>query len=1142
MLRVRSLGLVAVCLPIVVFAAPALVINEVMSNPNGSAPAGQEFGFYDAEQDRVIISDWVELYNPGDEPVQASGLFLSDDCQLKAQWEIPFDTGGLPIMVEAKSFLVIWCPGYYRGVDTCPDDVTKVCPVPIDPDKANFRVSSNGEWVGLYTAEGELIDGIDLPPMPVDRTFGCFPDGDTNGRGYLAAPTIGVLASGTMSGGKNEATVNLGPIIDIRSYRGIVEVEGREEYTLFVEPDQSVRVLADVEDLDDPDPLDGDNHIVEVLLHWKLAGPGAARPITMNAIESPCPGRCTYRADIEGQADGSVVEFFITAQDRKGAIATAYLNEVAERGFLYPVGDVGTFDVPLVINEVLAVNSGCPDYDEGEEQDPTAPRCGTGGEDRGANTDRRQGDDWLELYNTGTDAVPLSDLYVTNNELFPTRLPLKLADGFHLNVESGALPGQTHMLIWCDDEPGQNDSVGFHAPFTLSGNEDEVFLVAYRDANADGNPEVFRFVDHIVWGPAEGRTIGRWLGPQDGDWSLGRYPDGNEDAGAWGRMVPSPGISSDFTHFPGGPNTPLVPFLNVSRYEPVSPAVGEEVTFFARAWDDKPLPDGAVTLRIGGKDVPMHDDGAGGDVTAGDGIYTAAVQDPQLAGTVRYRATVTDADGNVVTFPAQDLNPAIFFGDLPAVHLVLSEVVAANRQCPCTGSPPAGCELAGVDNFADADDWVEIWNPTESSLDLGAYYLTDRLNWLTRSKLPEVILAPGQRVVIWCDGEPEEEFPENPAVAKAYHAKFLLDAGGDEVALVLNLDPTGSVKSQIVDFIRFEDQVSDISSGRDGETGELGMLLTPTLEVPNARLAANAEWITELGEPIDPLPLQPGQEITVMGRALDQATHVFIVNPEPLGDPDDPDWDFEGMTPETQPVELVKGTDWSLQGEDLKVKLPLTLAPGPHLLCVLSGHNATWYDGGVPWTRIAFSVAGSAVAPVSITRCEIDGGGIAHLAWTNGADDYQGIDLLIDGVAAAGSPLPGTATSFESPALAPGPHTFVVRPFVGADKAPAVTCTAGGAIFLRGDANGDADVNVADAVAILQWLFLSPNSVTCPDAADTNDDERTNVADAVYLLQYLFINGPAIPPPFPIGTCGPDPTGNPNPEDDLPACEYTSCP
>jgi hypothetical protein len=81
-----------------------------------------------------------------------------------------------------------------------------------------------------------------------------------------------------------------------------------------------------------------------------------------------------------------------------------------------------------------------------------------------------------------------------------------------------------------------------------------------------------------------------------------------------------------------------------------------------------------------------------------------------------------------------------------------------------------------------------------------------------------------------------------------------------------------------------------------------------------------------------------------------------------------------------------------------------------------------------------------------------------------------------------------------------------------------------GAVFERGDADGDHRVNLTDAVFVLNYLFLSGPKPVCLDAADTNDDGRLNLTDGIYLLTHLFLAGPAPPQPFP-GE-GTDPTAD----------------
>ncbi|NCF98035.1 MAG: hypothetical protein GWP39_00810 [Planctomycetia bacterium] len=88
--------------------------------------------------------------------------------------------------------------------------------------------------------------------------------------------------------------------------------------------------------------------------------------------------------------------------------------------------------------------------------------------------------------------------------------------------------------------------------------------------------------------------------------------------------------------------------------------------------------------------------------------------------------------------------------------------------------------------------------------------------------------------------------------------------------------------------------------------------------------------------------------------------------------------------------------------------------------------------------------------------------------------------------------------------------------------------------FLRGDVNADGDRNLADAVSLLEFLFLS-GALPCVAATDVNDDGDINVADPSQLLSFLFTGASA--PPEPTLVCGQDPDGS------ITACEdYSNCP
>ncbi len=76
--------------------------------------------------------------------------------------------------------------------------------------------------------------------------------------------------------------------------------------------------------------------------------------------------------------------------------------------------------------------------------------------------------------------------------------------------------------------------------------------------------------------------------------------------------------------------------------------------------------------------------------------------------------------------------------------------------------------------------------------------------------------------------------------------------------------------------------------------------------------------------------------------------------------------------------------------------------------------------------------------------------------------------------------------------------------------------------FVRGDANQDARIDIADAITVLNHLFGGAGPLPCMDAGDANDDEQVNIADAITILGSLFGGKGALRPP---NQCGPDPAG-----------------
>lgn len=125
-----------------------------------------------------------------------------------------------------------------------------------------------------------------------------------------------------------------------------------------------------------------------------------------------------------------------------------------------------------------------------------------------------------------------------------------------------------------------------------------------------------------------------------------------------------------------------------------------------------------------------------------------------------------------------------------ATHPVISELMADN-----------GVTLA--DGDGDFSDWIEIYNPTASTVDLTGYFLTDDATNLTKWVFPDQSLPAGARIVVFASGK--------GAVAPAgeLHTSFKLSKFGDYLGLV-----AADGSTVLHDFSpEFPAQTQDVSYG-----------------------------------------------------------------------------------------------------------------------------------------------------------------------------------------------------------------------------------------------------------------------------------------------------------------------------------------
>ena len=117
--------------------------------------------------------DFIEIYNPGAQPVELSDCTLTDDLR---------DPGKHTIV--GLSFISAGTEGFVRFIA----DGNSAA----GADHVNFNLSRDGESLGLFAPNGALIDAVNFGPQDNGVSEGRFPDGSTNITRFPGTATPGL--------------------------------------------------------------------------------------------------------------------------------------------------------------------------------------------------------------------------------------------------------------------------------------------------------------------------------------------------------------------------------------------------------------------------------------------------------------------------------------------------------------------------------------------------------------------------------------------------------------------------------------------------------------------------------------------------------------------------------------------------------------------------------------------------------------------------------------------------------------------------------------------------------------------------------------------------------------------------------------
>ncbi len=116
-----------------------LYINEFLSSNT----------YINYDPDNTQFVDWIEIYNDESTDINIGGYYLTDDSLDTQKWLIPANT-----IISANGYYIFWAD----KLDT--------------NNHTNFGLSRNGEFIGLYTNNGDIVDKLVYHQQEADISYG----------------------------------------------------------------------------------------------------------------------------------------------------------------------------------------------------------------------------------------------------------------------------------------------------------------------------------------------------------------------------------------------------------------------------------------------------------------------------------------------------------------------------------------------------------------------------------------------------------------------------------------------------------------------------------------------------------------------------------------------------------------------------------------------------------------------------------------------------------------------------------------------------------------------------------------------------------------------------------------------------------
>lgn len=220
--------------------------------------------------------------------------------------------------------------------------------------------------------------------------------------------------------------------------------------------------------------------------------------------------------------------------------------------------------------------------------------------------------------------------------------------------------------------------------------------------------------------------------------------------------------------------------------------------------------------------LEMFDDGAHGDGSAGDGVFAADIPGQAPGTWMRYYVAAETANpAHTVVYNPAGAEHDVYLAqvtpiDSPQNGIVINEVMADNG-------------VTAADENGQFEDWIELYNNGNASVDLEGWYLTDTPFEPTKWQLPGgTVMAPGDYMIIWADED---------ASQGSMHANFKLTASGESVLLY-------DTDTLLVDHVDFGEQITDQGYARVPNGSGPFVIQQPTFGANNDNVGINEQGVS----------------------------------------------------------------------------------------------------------------------------------------------------------------------------------------------------------------------------------------------------------------------------------------------------------